>query len=197
MNRSSLLPFKPSFLGLVLAASTCFLSSLALTSAANAVAPLRLDYSITPAGAQGFYYEFELTLENSQGSWTPGNGFGWIVFGHAGPNLPSPIADFTLDPATFPVGPWNAIAASTGFHNGPSLTPVLNDWIPTAVGDSLTWAGWSQVDGGLDMTWSALSNTPLVSIQFEPSNRPTIPEPTTICLVLSMGLLVGCGHRRR
>jgi hypothetical protein len=97
-----------------------------------------------------YQYTFTLTLDNHDNSWTPGYGIGWIVFGDV-PSGQSPINDFIGDPASLPIGPWTGYSSSGGSHNGPNLSPVVEQqppfpniyWIPNAVGDSLTWRGTS------------------------------------------------------
>ena len=59
------------------------ISALALglaTGAAHADSPLDLSYSVS-LGSDGLYdYNFTLTLDNHDGSWIAGQGWGWITF---------------------------------------------------------------------------------------------------------------------
>ena len=92
-------------------------------------------------------YTFTLQLDNHDGTWTPGYGIGWIVFGDAFQQA-SPIQDFVGDSSSFPVGPWTEFGVTgNGDHNGINLAPVSNPtppyapvyWVPAAIGDTITW----------------------------------------------------------
>jgi hypothetical protein len=104
---------------------------------------LTLEYILTDNGDGTYQYDFTLRLDNNDGSWQPGQGFGWFIFGDAR-NMMSPIADFQITYG-LPVGPWDSLTTSGGFHNGPTFNPVLSYWVPDAVGDSLQWGGISTV----------------------------------------------------
>ena len=127
--------------------------------------PVTMSYCATQNSGGTFDYTFTITLDNNDGTWTAGYGIGWIVFGDVQSPGPSPIADFVADPTSFPVGPWTGVSSSGGGHNGPNLSPVVvltppyppQYWIPSAVGDSITWRGSSatNVPAG-QMMWSAL-----------------------------------------
>ena len=153
---------------------------LALASGA-AAGPWHMTYCVTPSGGQ-FTYKFTLTLVNDDNTWVPGQGVGWIIFGDiegTGPDpVYSPINDFVADPSYWPAGPFDSLTSSGGGHNGPTLGPIVivttdpdhpdpNDplhyiytwinWVPTAVGQSISWGGTSAVnvpDGQL--LWSNL-----------------------------------------
>jgi hypothetical protein len=120
-----------------------------LAAAGAAVAtPLRMDYCVEPQSGGTFLYHFKIVLDNNDGTWAPGQGFGWFIFGDQ-MNATSPINDFMGDPASLPIGPFTDYQGSSGFHNGPTLGPVVvlmppfpeNLWVPTAVGDQLMWNG--------------------------------------------------------
>lgn len=116
-------------------------AALALTAGTASATPLRLDYCIQATGPGQFRYTFTLTLDNNDNSWAPGQGWGWLIFGDASGQT-SPFNGFTPDPGTFPLGPWTGLTSSGGGHNGPTFDPVVGaDWVPSAVGDSLTWSG--------------------------------------------------------
>ncbi len=142
-----------------LAAGLCL--GLAATAGAT---PLRMDYCVTDIGGGLFEYEIALILDNNDGSWFAGNGFGWMIFGDA-QNAMSPIADFVMDPGSFPIGPWTTLGSSSGFHNGPTLHFVLDPWVPTAVGETLTWRGTSATNLPQgQMIWSSIFTTGGASI---------------------------------
>ncbi|MFN0133934.1 MAG: GC-type dockerin domain-anchored protein [Phycisphaerales bacterium] len=126
-------------------------ASAALCLAASAGAtPLKMQYCVTPLPTGGFEYEFRIILDNNDGSWVAGQGFGWFIFGDQ-QQAASPLDPFVGDPSSFPIGPFTAYQGSGGFHNGPTLGPVVqgppnfppNLWIPNAVGAFLTWKGTS------------------------------------------------------
>jgi hypothetical protein len=126
--------------------------------------PLFLNYTVTPSGGV-FIYQFTLTLDNSDGSWIPGENFNWIDFGTfsiLGGTPSSPLASFGVYGQELPIGPFNYTMSS-----GPQgeYVPTLLDnsnilhggWIPTAVGDELTWSGPANVDLPIgDLYWSYL-----------------------------------------
>jgi hypothetical protein len=140
-----------STLGMLVWASLSVLA--AGTPAAWGDSPLALSITETPdtSNASLNDYSFKLVLDNHDGSWAAGQGFGGLVFGDV-KNAPSPIADFAIDPSSFPVGPWTRVDMASGFHNGPifgpevdgSLNPIV--WVPSGVGDSLQWSGTSAYD---------------------------------------------------
>jgi hypothetical protein len=122
-------------------------------------APLTLEYVIQRVGPHEFYYTFILTLDNHDGSWHPGQGFGWLIFGDA-QNSMSPFTDFAMDPAEFPIGPWTALSSSGGYHNGPTFSYVLDTWVPQQLGDQLIWSGISYVHLGQgQMLYSSIYTT--------------------------------------
>jgi hypothetical protein len=131
----------------------------AAAGAANA-SPLRLDYCIRAMGGGMYEYTFTLTLDNNDGTWQPGNGWGWFIFGDVQGHS-SPLRDFTMDPSQFPIGPWTSLGGTSGGHNGPSFNPVLDAyWTPSAVGESLSWTGTSAtfVEDG-QLFFSSINNT--------------------------------------
>ena len=42
--------------------------------------PLGLNYSVTSLGSW-YNYDFELILDNNDGSWAAGQGWNWLIFG--------------------------------------------------------------------------------------------------------------------
>ncbi len=134
-------------------------------AAAASASPFTLTYCATASSGGGYIYNFKLTMDNNDGSWAPGQGIGWIVFGDAPSGETSPIADFAVDPSSLPIGPWTQIQGTGGGHNGPTFGPVVVQqppfdaifWVPEAVGDSLEWAGFAANDTPAGaMQWSAL-----------------------------------------
>jgi ELWxxDGT repeat protein len=136
--------------------------------------PLRLDYSVSPAGPI-FNYEFTLTLDNHDGTYLPGQGWDWLVYGDVPSGL-SPINDFV---ATSPSPYFNWYYGRTsGNHNGPSWTPFHPGryWIPSNIGDSLSWKGDSAtyVPAG-SLKFSTLNTyNGAVAVNFEVANLATL-----------------------
>lgn len=108
---------------------------------ASADGALSLYYVITDLGDGTNQFDFTLQLDNTDGSWQPGQGFGWVIWGDA-QNTASPMADFQMLTG-FPVGPWTDLGFSGGYHNGPNFAFVLDTWVPANVGDNLQWSGIS------------------------------------------------------
>ena len=118
--------------------------------------PLRMDYSVREVEEGIFDYEFTVTLDNNDGSWQAGQGWGWLIFGDA-QEQDSPLTNFVGDLNDLPIGPWDGYGTSFGHHNGPTLQYVLDYWVPTRVGEMLTWSGTSNADLRRDgLTWSCL-----------------------------------------
>lgn len=131
-------------------------SLFACAHAAAFSTPLTLSYSYAPDTGGLYRYQFRMTLDNHDGSWSPGQGWGWIIFADAY-YTPSIINDFEGTLSDLPVGPWGEFTSSTGEHNGPTLGFLLNTWVPTFVGESLSWSGLSAVEAAPgSMTWSSI-----------------------------------------
>jgi hypothetical protein len=140
------------------------LAAVALTAGAAVATPLTLTYSVSDEGGGVYRYEFTLTLDNNDGTWFPGQNFNWITFGDA-QETTSPLASFVGElPAPAPFDD-EGFSFSGGFHNGPTLLDFGTDnnfigWVPTAVGETLEWAGTATVDLPQgELLWSNLIGT--------------------------------------
>lgn len=134
-------------------------ASLCCVSAFARSTPLTLSYSITPELGGVFRYQFRMTLDNHDGTWAPGQGWGWVVYADAYYS-PSPMDDFQGNPLDLPIGPWDEYTTSEGEHNGPTLGFLLNMWSPVFIGESITWSGHSTVRATPgSLTWSSLVTT--------------------------------------
>lgn len=120
-------------------------AAVVLASTAAATSPVTLSYRLVPVDGGAFRYVFTLTLDNHDGSWIEGQGFGWVVFGD-GCGAPSPLWDFVGDGSSIASGPWTGFDATAGFNSGPSLGPLRSLWYPAQVGDSISWSGTSSVE---------------------------------------------------
>ncbi len=115
--------------------------------------PLRLEYTCTDVGGGFYNYEFELIVDNGDGTFAPGQGWGWVIFGDQ-QQMESNLTDFIGDLNSLPAGPFTQFQSSGGFHNGPTLGPISDGggglvyWFPEAVGDSISWAGDSTAQLG-------------------------------------------------
>lgn len=178
--------------------------SIILSSTGIAQAsPIRLDYAVNDMGGGLFDYEFSLVLDNNDNSWAPGQGWRWLIFGDAPYPSSSPLTDFVGDLGDLPIGPWTGYGASSGGHNGPDLQSVLDYWVPTSIGETLSWSGTSTANLAQgDLLFSTIAGTlnNAIAADFEVANRidygAQIPEPSGIAL-LAMGLMaLGLSKRR-
>ena len=178
---------------LAMAAAGC----LCGTASAQQAGPLELSYDVTIIGGGQYYYDFWLTLENLDNSWSSGQGWGWLVFGdEPDQNIGSPLTNWVGDTNTLPAGPWTFFTSSGGGHNGPTLGNVLDTWVPTAIGETIHWGGTSNAFVGQgDMLWSTLVHeNGAVMHNFKVATL--IPAPGAVALMGLAGL-VGTGRRRR
>ncbi len=178
--------------------------SASLKSAPLSDSPLTMDVTVSPTGTGLFSYNFTLTLDNHTGTWSPGQGWGWMIFGDlfigdidpntnplfglgqwpaSGPGVP----DFTMTSAI--PGPWAQLSSTGGSHNGPTFAFVLDYWKPLGIGDSLHWSGTSSADLS-SILFSSLIGTDGVQLPiFESAHvTQTTPEPSSIA-TLTFGLL--------
>jgi len=176
---------------------------LGIFCATSGATPLFLSYSITPDGGGEYTYDFTLTLDNNDGTWAAGQNFNWIIFGD-GPSTPG-LTNFVGDPASLPIGPFTGYTSTSGGHNGPTLldTPDVTGggWIPTAIGQTLTWDGTSDADLTQgELFWSNIEGSGLqASFVTATETFSDAPEPASFGLSLAALLLVGTGlfFRRR
>ena len=178
-----------------------FLGSLGLILAAM-VAPVEagvlfLDYTTADIGGGLFKYDFKLSVNNQDNTYFNGQNFNWIIFGDT--VGPSPISDFSLDSETFS-NPNILFTSTTGGHNGPTFLDTKNliiGWVPTGVGDFVTWSGTSANNVTSGLLFSNLIGNGNVS-EFVPAqynSSVAVPEPTSFA-VLGLGAL-GMAFARR
>jgi hypothetical protein len=118
-----------------------------------------LQYCVQDLGGGLFQYQFWLTVDNNDGTFQPGQGWRWFIWGDAN-GSPSPLTNWVGDPASLPVGPWTFYTSSGGGHNGPTFGDVLAYWQPPFQGATLTWRGTSTANLGQgDLLFSTLAGT--------------------------------------
>lgn len=170
--------------------------------------PLRMDYIVNPSGG-GYSYDFRLILDNSDSSWSPGQGWNWLIFGDK-QGGPSALADFKLSPGTLAVGPFSTLTRSAGGHNGPTFAPLRGaHWTPSGVGDMLQWSGTSSgfLDDGQLLFSSLMTSGGASGIYLQPANRvssfttgsQSVPDGGSTVLLLGacFGGLVFAGKRSK
>lgn len=169
-----------------------------------ASSPLRLEYLVKDIGGGLFSYDFTLSVDNNDGSYIPGQQWGWIIFGDAPFPGPSPLTDWVGDLSNS--SPLIASFSSSGGGNngptlylyGPAITGVLNPWTPSGIGDSLIWSGTSTANLSQDeLLFSTLNPQGEISAISHPGNRANfqmafrqpVPEPSFILGFLAFGAL--------
>jgi hypothetical protein len=188
--------------------------AISVVCAATAVqaTPLTLDYTVTAQGGGNFNYNFSLVLDNHDGSWSSGQNFNWIVFGdvagvpQAGNQIyaATNLTNFTGNSANLPIGPFTYYTTTNGGHNGPTLfdynngNPDAGGWVPTIVGNTLTWSGTSSADLQQgQLLWSNIMGSG-VQANFEVANLVSaVPLPGTSALFGSALLGIGAMAARR
>lgn len=172
------------------------LAGLAMLPSSAQATPLRLDYTIQDLGGGSFDYEFFLTVDNNDGTFVAGQGWRWLIFGDV-QSAPTNLTSFVGDPLDLPIGPWTFYTSSSGGHNGPTLGPVLDYWVPTGIGDSLFWSGTSTAnlpEGSLD--WSTIAGTLNGGVPADWEHAHLVPEPASLS-ALALGALALLRRRRK
>jgi len=123
---------------------------------AIAAPPLTLRYSIADLSDGTYRYSFVLTLDDPSGTWTKGDGYGWIIFADRSISK-SPFEDWASDPGSLSGGPWRAITNTSGYNNGPTLGNGRSLWAPTFKGESVVWTGVTSARlSPSELRWSCL-----------------------------------------
>ena len=171
--------------------------------------PLTMSVDTTNLGGS-YVYDFTLILDNHDNSWVSGNQWDWIVFGdndydnnYNGFDMNGGLAggiDWTTLSSSSHI---DSITTTVGVHNGPTLaissnSVVLPGWLPTFVGDSISWTGTSSVHIASDeMVWSSLIvGGGAEAVYYEQAKQVSVPEPGVFSLIAS-GLIGFIGFARR
>ena len=166
--------------------------------------PFRVDFVLSPLLTGDFQYDFTLTLDNNDGSWSLGQQFDWFSFGNQTDAGASGGAFGTWTWLSSPSGFFRT--ASSGGANGPTLcwgatSCSFSDggYVPTFVGQSISWSGFSSIDlSSNGILWSNLTTSGPNFAIFASANNLTAPEPSTLALFATgLGLLAFLGWRRR
>jgi hypothetical protein len=165
-------------------------------------APLRLDYQVSDLGGGSFQYDFQLVLDNNDGSWSPGNEFEWIIFGdRPGAGQPPQFgSDWVF---TSVEAGWFGIE-SIGSHEGPTVCfgsgCTLPGWVPSALGESVNWSGTSSSLIADPLAWSYMvAGGGASAAEYFKANETIgspVPIPAAVWL-FSSGLLGLVGLTRR
>jgi len=162
--------------------------------------PLKLDYSVNDIGGGLYNYDFSLVLDNNDSSWSSGQGWRWFIFGDAPSGETTPLTNFTMDSGDLPVGPWTSLNSTSGGHNGPTFSDVLDYWIPLSIGETLSWSGTSTANlfqGELLFSTLAGTLNGAIAANFEVATRVSpVPVPAAAWLFGS-ALLGFFGFSRR
>lgn len=151
-----------TFVGRGLVAGVLLAGAMGLGVFPAHATPLKVEYCVTTDDTGRFRYQFTVTLDNNDGTWAAGQGFNWFIFGDV-QGGPSPLADLVPElPLPVPFDD-EGYTTSGGFHNGPTLLDFgtnfdFRGWVPTAVGESFTWAGSSLAElGPAELLWSNIT----------------------------------------
>ena len=187
----------------------CTLLAACFIGAANAT-PLTMSFDTTDLGGK-YQYDFTLTLDNHDNSWVSGNQWDWIIFGDT--DSDNNYIGFDTNGGLLWGTDWttlsssssiSSISISAGDHNGPYLAistqgMMLPGWLPTFVGESISWSGTSSVYIPSDeLRWSSLIvGGGAEAVHFEQANQVSVPEPGTFALIASGVLGFSLFSRRK
>ncbi|OAN79224.1 hypothetical protein A8B78_13050 [Jannaschia sp. EhC01] len=179
------------------------LVALAFAAGMASATPWRLDYVQTDLGTGSHQYDFLLTLDNNDNSWTLGQGFDWFVIGDVSSSGP---ATFTEGPAFFTSIPTGALATSSGGgSNGPTLGFVDGSvsglqLVPDAVGFSVAFSGvssYAYTSGTLRFSHLVGNTATIRAVANQVASFDTSPIPLPAGLPLLLGALGAAGFVAR
>lgn len=181
--------------------TTTAIAGVTLAEQVQAQSPFRLEYTVEELDSGRFDYEFDLILDNADNSWSPGQEFDWFVFGDVPMGQSSPLTDWIFDPSRSDPN-LQALTFSTGGHNGPTVgygaTVQFPGYVPTAIGDTLEWAG-TATSLADEIAWSNLRLSPgATRANFEAASlaapkSPAIAEPSSVFSILLVGTALAMG----
>jgi hypothetical protein len=178
---------------------------LSFTSSFAFATPFTLNYAVSQVGEK-YQYDFQLVLDNNDGSWVRGQSIDWIVFGDSGPTQGGQFKDFQWLAPDEKVGIFNK-GWTFGADNGPSLTyDVWYGWRPSVLNRTQTWSitATNFLDAG-ELYWTNVWGT-TVHADFEVAQLQTaldysieppadLPEPVPVALI-GVGIAALCASRR-
>jgi hypothetical protein len=203
-------------LGAVVAALVFSVTTVGGAAAAT-LTPLSLSYSITAQTGGTYLYDFDLVLDNNDGSWVAGQQWDWIVFGDrqgsgsaASGFCPTGCGSGVVGNIAIITPGWQPNTSGGGMQ-GPMIqyggSPGLPGWQPSAVGERVEWTYTSNILLQNNLYWSTVVRTPntngasynlatLTSATLIPPGN-AVPEPTTWALMIGGFGAAGVALRRR
>ena len=174
-----------------------------VANAAHAI-PFSLFYTLSDIGGGQFQYDFELVLDNNDGSHTAGDGYNWFSIGSGftpgSANTDSPFSEGRSFFTSLPTD-WSATAAFGGY-DGPTLYHggrISTASYTPSVGASIFFQGVSSTevaDGDLYFNYLVGSNTDTRQSFVAERVDATVPLPAGLPLILTGGLLLGLLRRK-
>lgn len=133
------------------------LSAVLFGAGSLSAVPLTMTYRVTDLGGGSYQYDFRVVCDNNDNTYASGQGWGWLIFGDSSTS-PAPLTNWQISSGQLPVGPWTGMSSSSGGHNGPTFSYVLDAWIPTGIGDSIQWTGTSTANLAQgQLLWSTIA----------------------------------------
>lgn len=175
-------------------------------SSAQAI-PISLFYDVTDIGGGQFQYDFEMVLDNNDGTHNAGDQYDWFSIGSGitprGGDTTSPFTEGLTFFTSVAAG-WTA-TASTGGYDGPTLVygarVTFPGWAPT-LGESVFFTGVSSTlvaDGELYFNYlrNNAGNLQLGGSFVANVTNSLTPVPLPATGLLLFGALGGLGLARR
>jgi hypothetical protein len=188
-------------------------TALFVLGAVNIICPaqaasLNLNYTVENLTDGWFNYSFQLKVDNTDNSYVPGQGWGWIIFGDELNTFDSEGALTNWVGDSSRSLPWINFGISFGNHNGPTLygnpgNIELTLWTPSNVNDYLYWSGKSTANLPQgELLFSTLETlNGATPADFKVANQVdslAVPEPLTVFgSILGLGVLGAVKRKRK
>ena len=188
-------------------------TALFVLGAVNMIPPaqaasLNLVYTVENLTDGWFNYSFQLKVDNTDNSYVPGQGWGWIIFGDELNTFDGEgaLTNWVGDPSRSL--PWINFGISFGYHTGPTLygnpdNIELTFWTPSNVNDYLYWSGKStaNLSQGELLFSTLLTSNGATPAEFKVANEVDslpVPEPLTVFgSILGLGVLGAVKRKRK